>query len=122
MTSSPPDDGKARAGPALDCVRCGACCCNTDGNRAEGFVDYVEVFPNDVLRKRPDLIGRFAVRNVDKKVHLKLTPDGRCVALQGTLGVSVHCGIYDLRPTVCRRVQAGSEECLSARRERGIDA
>lgn len=113
---------QAHPKPALDCVKCGACCCNSDGNRAEGFIDYVEVFPNDVLRRRPDLMGKLAVRNVARQVHLRLTEDGRCIALHGELGKSVHCGIYDVRPTVCRRVQPHSEECLSARRERGIDA
>lgn len=104
-----------------DCVRCGACCCNTASNKAEGYIDYVEVFPNDVLRRRPDILGPLAVRNVARQVHLKLTPEGRCVALAGVVGQSVHCSIYELRPTVCRRVQAGSEECLSARRDQGLD-
>jgi len=103
-------------------VTCGACCCNNDGNRAAGFFDYVEVHPGDALRKRSDLLSKLAIRNADRQVHLRLTEDGRCVALDGTLGVSVHCSIYALRPTVCRRVQPHSEECLSARRERGIDA
>ncbi|MFO0748030.1 MAG: YkgJ family cysteine cluster protein [Myxococcota bacterium] len=106
--------------PKLDCTRCGACCCNTDTNRAEGFIDYVEVLPGDVLRRRPDLMGKLAVRNVARQIHLRLTPDGRCVALEGKLGQSVHCSIYDVRPTVCRRVQPGTEECLNARRERGV--
>lgn len=106
--------------PRLDCVTCGACCCNTDENRAEGFVDYVEVFASDALRRRRDLLARLAVRNDHGQVHLKLGADGRCVALSGELGRSVHCTIYDLRPAVCRRVQAGSEECLRARRERGV--
>ncbi|MCC6624400.1 MAG: YkgJ family cysteine cluster protein [Deltaproteobacteria bacterium] len=107
--------------PALDCVVCGACCCNTEGNRAEGFVDYVEVFPSDALRRRRDLITRLGVRNERGQVHLKLDVDGRCVALSGVVGQSVHCTIYDLRPAVCRRVQAGSDECRRARRERGVD-
>ena len=102
-------------------MTCGACCCNSDTNRAEGFIDYVEVFSNDALRRRPDLMSKLTVRNVARQVHLKLTEDGRCVALQGALGQSVHCAIYDLRPAVCRRVQPYSEECLNARRERGID-
>jgi len=106
---------------ALDCTRCGACCCNTDENRREGFVDYVEVFAHDALRRRPDLIAKLAVRNERRQVHLRLTSDHRCVALAGELGRSVHCGIYELRPTVCRRVQAGSDECLRARRERGVE-
>ena len=31
----------------LDCQRCGACCCNTDENRAEGYVWYVQFHDGD---------------------------------------------------------------------------
>ena len=31
------------AGVTFDCQTCGACCCNPDENRAERYVDYVEV-------------------------------------------------------------------------------
>ncbi len=106
---------------ALDCQRCGACCVNSDENRAEGFRDYVQVFPTDVMARKPDLLKRFTVRNRHGQTHLKLAADGRCVALEGRLGKRVGCGIYPVRPEVCRRVQAGSEECLRARLERGVD-
>ncbi len=52
--------------------------------------------------------------------HLRLEPGGRCQALRGRLGKKVWCEIYPLRPSGCRRVVAGSEECLRARREREI--
>lgn len=107
--------------PIFDCVRCGACCVNRDENLAEGFVDYVEVFKSDGLMRRRDLLSVYAVRNAAGQVHLKLQPDGRCIALEGRVGQSVHCAIYTSRPSVCRNVVAGSEECLKARRERGID-
>lgn len=103
-----------------DCVRCGACCANIDQNRAEGFIEYVEVFKNDGLMRRADLLSRYAVRNERGQVHLRLKDDHTCVALEGRLGQSVHCAIYNARPSVCRRVTAGSDECIAARRERGI--
>ena len=108
--------------PIFDCVRCGACCVNTLENSAEGFADYVEVFKNDGLMRRRDLLARYAVRNANGQVHLRLEEGGRCAALVGCLGQSVHCAIYSSRPSVCRRVVAGSEECLKARRDHGIDA
>ncbi len=44
-------------GPAsmtvLDCQRCGACCCNPDDNRAEGFRYDVEVQADIWLLRRP---------------------------------------------------------------------
>jgi Fe-S-cluster containining protein len=107
--------------PIYDCVRCGACCANTNDNRAEGFVDYVEVFRRDGLMRRKDLLSIYTTRNERGQVHMRLHDDGRCVALDGVLGQSVHCSIYASRPSVCRKVTAGSDECLRARRERGID-
>ena len=49
-------------------------------------------------------------------------PSPRCVALQGRVGESVRCAVYELRPPVCRDVVPGDERCLEARRRRGIAA
>lgn len=103
-----------------DCTACGACCTNPDENRAEGYVSYVEVEPGAALRKKPDLMKRFVVNDADGVPHLRLDPAQRCAALVGRLGQRVHCSIYEYRPRGCRRVEAGSERCLLARRERGI--
>jgi Fe-S-cluster containining protein len=104
----------------FDCIRCGACCVNTPDNRAEGFEDYVEVKKHDGLMRRKDLLAVYARRNEHGQVHLRLEPDGRCAALVGRVAESVHCAIYASRPHVCRRVLAGSEECLAARRAQGV--
>lgn len=108
--------------PTFDCVRCGACCVNTLDNRAEGYLDYVEVFKNDGLMRRRDLLSLYAVRNERGQVHLRLDAEQRCVCLEGQVGQSVHCKIYSARPSVCRRVTAGSDECLKARKDHEIDA
>jgi len=105
----------------FDCVRCGACCCNTERNRAIDYVDYVEVEARDRLRKRGDLMRKLVVYNEDREAHMKLDREQRCVALSGTVGEKVACKIYEWRPSGCRRVEAGSRECRRARRERGID-
>jgi Fe-S-cluster containining protein len=104
----------------FDCVRCGACCCNIDKNRALGFRDYVEVEPRDKLRKEKRLLPVYVVFNEKNEPHMKLR-NHRCVALKGRIGVKVGCEIYPLRPSGCRRVQPGDAECRRARRERGID-
>jgi hypothetical protein len=50
----------------------------------------------------------------------------RCVALQGTVGVAAHCGIYAQRPSVCREVQPSWEsgtvslQCDKARLAHGL--
>jgi Fe-S-cluster containining protein len=105
----------------FDCQTCGACCCNTDENRAEEYVDYVEVKPRMPLSRHPSLLRRLTVVNDKGERHMKLRgAEQRCVALEGTLGKRVSCTIYDLRPAACRTVKPGSKECLRDRRERGI--
>jgi uncharacterized protein len=106
----------------FDCRSCGACCCNTDENRAERFVDYVEVPRRSALARHPRLLRKLTVLNGEGERHMKLRgSDQRCVALEGRLGVRVTCTIYELRPAGCRRVEPGSRECRRDRRERGID-
>ena len=105
----------------FDCRTCGACCCNTDENRAEGFLDYVEVPRRSALARHPRLLRKLTVLNDRGERHMKLRGSNqRCVALEGQLGVRVTCAIYELRPAGCRRVEPGSRECRRDRRERGI--
>lgn len=106
-----------RAAP--DCTTCGACCSNPAENRAENFIDYVEVKARDELLLRPDLVRRLVVYR-DGSAHLRLDVSGRCLALRGRIGRRVTCTIYEVRPTACRKVEAGSERCLAYRREHGI--
>lgn len=106
----------------LDCTSCGACCTNPDENRAEGFSYYVEVERGAKLLAKPDLVKRLVVRDPHGVPHLRLDPSGRCAALVGKLGQSVRCSIYPYRARGCRLVEPGSDRCLLARRERGVDA
>lgn len=103
-----------------DCQRCGACCTNPDQNRAEGYAWYVEVEPDSRLLRVDDLRKRYVVFDGDGVPHLRLDPSGRCAALRGKLGKSVSCAIYADRAPGCRRVEAGTPECLEMRRQRGI--
>lgn len=106
---------------SFDCQACGACCCNTAENRAEKYVDYVEVTARSALKRRPDLLRKLTVVNGKGERHMRLRgADQRCVALEGKLGERVACSIYELRPSGCRAVKPGSRECLRDRRERGI--
>ncbi len=112
------------AGPRqrFDCQGCGACCCNTVRNLASGSRDYVEVAKTDELfKQRKELLKQLAVRNEDGVFHLKLVgEEQRCVALDGDVGHGVGCEIYGWRPAGCRKVEAGDEECLRARRQHGL--
>lgn len=102
-----------------DCTRCGACCVNPPENMAEGFSAYVEIEPRDMIRKKPDLIERYA-REQDGKLHLQLLADGRCKALLGAVGGRVRCAIYHARPSPCRRVEPGSDLCQQYQRAQGL--
>lgn len=106
---------------SFDCQACGACCCNTDENRAERYIDYVEVKAGSALARRPALRRRLTVLNAQGERHMKLVGrEQRCVALVGEVGAQVSCAIYALRPASCRVVQPGSRECRRDRRERGV--
>jgi Fe-S-cluster containining protein len=111
---------KARALSSLDCTRCGACCTNPAENRAEQFVDYVEVLSGDSLLAKPELVRRLVVRGGDGALHLRLDLDGRCLALRGSIGRRVRCTIYIDRPTACRKVEPGTPRCLAERRQHGL--
>ncbi len=104
-----------------DCQACGACCMNPKYNRKSAITEYVQVFPTDILFSMKGLRAQWTVRNSDDEWHMRLEPDGRCSALQGKIGDHATCGIYDLRPSVCRRLEPGSDKCITARREHGLD-
>ena len=104
-----------------DCTTCGACCANSDENRADGYPWYVEVRDTNLLDER-ELTRRHVIYDPDGVPHLRLDPSGRCTALVGKIGRRVRCTIYELRPKGCRILLPGDERCLQARRERGLPA
>lgn len=108
-----------RVASSLDCQRCGACCVNLPANAAEGFTSWVEIAADDELLARADL-RKLVVRDADDVPHLRIAPDGRCLALRGALGGRVSCTIYHHRPSPCRRVQPGDANCLRYRAAHGI--
>ncbi|MBL9102690.1 MAG: YkgJ family cysteine cluster protein [Myxococcales bacterium] len=103
-----------------DCTQCGACCCNPPANRAEGFVEYIEVDDRAPLLQKPELVRRLVVVSDDGAAHMRLDPEGRCLALRGKLGKHVRCTIYADRPLACRKVEAASELCRRYRAARGL--
>ena len=100
------------------CCRCGACCASfrvtlprveLDGQG--GHVPAVLTEPytptTACMREHPD------------------TP-GRCIALEGQVGIRVHCTIYPRRPAACSEfaplaaLGIGDEACDEARRRQGL--
>lgn len=85
-----------------DCLTCGGCCA------------WSETWP--VLIGDRD--GEGIPEDLIDVEHERMQSYGhRCAALEGKLGVRVGCGVYAVRPLVCREFAAGSEDCLMVRRE-----
>ena len=123
MPASPARAKLSRVSATLDCQTCGACCCNPDENRDEKFIDYVEILSREpLLRQPPRLLKRLTIVNKSGERHMKMVGrEQRCIALDGEVGEGVSCKIYELRPAPCRRLKAGSPECLRDRREKGLE-
>ena len=92
---------------ALDCMSCGACC----------YSNRVVLDDADVERFRQGGRAHFAsmpyARRSQGQLVLRLAPDRACLHL----GAGNRCGIYTIRPEMCRSFPVGSECCLSARAE-----
>jgi Fe-S-cluster containining protein len=103
-----------------NCQECGACC------RAlpswEG--------PNIYVRLNRYELERFTAK--ERKAHVVDFKDEygavaalgmidrRCSALDGEIGCSVSCQVYENRPEICREFQPNSDQCLGARDEAGL--
>lgn len=103
--------------PRYECDQCGACCAGTL---------IVEADILDVLREPrlieadPHWTGKPLLQVLDA-----LDEPGRCVLLAASrpcrfLGPDERCTIYPTRPNDCVALQAGDEQCQSARQERGL--
>jgi uncharacterized protein len=91
------------------CQSCGACC------------SYSSNWPRFTIEDDTalDLIPAEFVN--DRLSGMRCTGD-RCSALSGDVGKATACGIYAVRPDVCRICMPGDAECTMARRRFGLDA
>ncbi len=87
----------------FDCKTCGACCA------------FKWSWPV-LLRSRLDAIN-IPKEMVRTDYPLMKTIDNRCIALDGKVGKSVCCKVYDDRPNSCRQFEPGSELCREARKK-----
>lgn len=92
------------------CVECGACCASF---RVSFYWSEAEAngLPVDLTRQ----VNAFYSCMAGTETH-----PVRCVALQGTVGQQVSCSVYAQRPSPCRDVQMGDEQCAKARRKHGL--
>ena len=89
------------------CQACGACC------------SYSSNWPRFTIEEDEalDLIPEKFVN--DRLSGMRCDGD-RCSALTGKVGVGTACGIYEIRPDVCRTCMPGDPECAMARRRHGL--
>jgi Predicted Fe-S-cluster oxidoreductase len=95
-----------------DCLTCGVCCAFAlcvsvrldDPTSAENYWE-ITLDDNEEI-----VIDRFLKRT-----------DAKCDLLEGELGKSVACSIYETRPSACRAFEAGSDRCHAYRRMFGYE-
>ncbi|WP_300299622.1 YkgJ family cysteine cluster protein [Ferrovibrio sp.] len=92
---------------AFDCQSCGACCA------------YSRDWPRFSLEEDAAL-ARIPARFVDDEAGRMRCDGNRCSALQGEVGAQTSCGVYAVRPEVCRACQPGDDACRIARAHFGL--
>lgn len=101
----------------LDCLKCGACC-------HQGYDVLLSPSEEAQYQRTPRLrrlVVLHTLSNGQNLPFLRQHPfTGRCVALRGRLG-DVYCSIHPDRPSLCDMFEVGSEDCLKARRDWGVD-
>ena len=91
------------------CQSCGACC-GYSANWPRFSIESDEelaLIPDEFVNERQS--------------GMRCDGDGdRCSALRGEIGRETACGIYEVRPEVCRTCMPGDTECAMARRKFGL--
>lgn len=97
-----------------DCMNCGACCAHFRVSFYAGETDFhtVDGVPVDTVEAISPF--RVCMQGTRGKVP-------RCTQLNGVIGKSVSCQIYQNRSTACRDFEAGSEACIRARIAHGLE-
>lgn len=96
---------------ATECDKCGACCCS--------FPIYASKNDAEVEPKIKDHSVELDKWLGDEDWRYKLHPLpflNACTFLRE----DKLCSIYPTRPSVCRRFEAGSEQCNQARERKGL--
>jgi len=91
----------------FDCQACGACC------------SYSADWPRFSIEDDADL-AKIPEKFVAADLSGMRCDGARCSALAGEVGKFTACGIYAVRPEVCRACLPGDPECLIARQSAGL--
>lgn len=98
---------------AFDCQSCGACCATF---RVSFYWSETDAHP---LGKIPQAMTKSISLHHAAMLGTTTKPP-RCIALDGVIGESVSCNIYNQRSSTCREFEAGTDACIKARRLHGI--
>lgn len=90
------------------CQQCGACCA---AFRVSFYWAEADALPAPRTEKVNAWMACMAGTN---------SASPRCGALRGSIGSSVHCTVYDQRPSPCREVDPGDAKCTQARERHGL--
>ena len=107
FTAADPGWPAGDAAAVFDCQSCGACCA------------YSADWPRFSTEEDAQL-ERIPEKFVSADLSGMRCEGARCSALTGEVGKHTSCGIYDLRPDVCRACMPGGEDCLMARAAHGL--
>lgn len=102
ITAPAPDD-------THPCQPCGACC------------SYSSNWPRFTTEDDAEL-DLIPAKFVNDRLSGMRCEGDRCSALVGKVGTYTACGIYPIRPEVCRTCLPGDPECNMARRRHGMPA
>ncbi|WP_300259865.1 YkgJ family cysteine cluster protein [Bradyrhizobium sp.] len=91
------------------CQSCGACCA------------YSANWPRFTMES-DEALELIPAQFVNERQSGMRCEGDRCSALHGTVGEATSCGIYAMRPEVCRTCMPGDAECAIARRKFGLPA
>ncbi|CAN7440128.1 YkgJ family cysteine cluster protein [Mesorhizobium caraganae] len=99
--------GDEGAAAIFDCQGCGACC------------SYSAEWPRFSTEDDAQL-DRIPEKFVAADLSGMRCEGVRCTALTGEVGKHTACGIYEIRPDVCRACMPGGDDCLMARKAHGM--
>ncbi|MDG1241525.1 MAG: YkgJ family cysteine cluster protein [Opitutae bacterium] len=94
-----------------DCTQCGACC-----RSFPIFASEADAMREPAIRQEARALPEYLQAEGKAYQLFPLPFHARCPYLKE----DELCRIYESRPSVCRRFEAGSEQCIEARRRQGI--
>lgn len=97
------------------CLTCGACC-------ATYRVAFHWSEADDAPGGQVPLALTAALRTHERMMQGSDGASPRCIALDGEVGQRTACRIHPLRPTPCRAVNPGDDQCVRARQKHGLPA